>query len=331
MARHDPDATLKLEPPRHGSVGGVRRKTGYIAATAALLVAVAAVGMLAVGVLSPTPPVPTSTTAPDRVAQSPPGRGETEILAQRADTLIVGRFGPNRQIVVLDFPNLTAQGLAFNRMAAFIEKRGMPRDRVLTDSELANALVLDNSDVATYYYGHDYRAEEVRRFFSTARKQNLALGLAEQELYTILNREGMLADSANLTVISIPREGSDPFVDASGRASLLRHELSHGEYFTNPIYASFVRRFWTDEMTAADREDFRRFLSQQGYDGDSDDLMANETQAHLMHTTDGRYFNARDCGIPRDRISALRAVFLAKMPPGWLRDAAIASRPSLPE
>lgn len=328
MARHDPDATVKLQPPRHGSVGSVRRKGRYIIAAAVLLVAAGVVGMLAVGVLSPAAPPP---TIPDRLAQSPPGRSETEILAQRADTLIVGRFGPNQQILVLDFPSLTAQGLAFNRMAAFIEKRGMPRDRVLTDQELADALLLDNSDVATYYYGHDYRAEDVRRFFATARKQNLALGRAEQELYAILDREGMLAVSANTTVISIPREGSDPFVDASGRASLLRHELSHGEYFTNPIYASFVRRFWSDEMTAADREDFRRFLSQQGYDGNSDDLMANETQAHLMHTTDGRYFNARDCGIPRDRIMALRAVFLAKMPPGWLRDAALASRASLPE
>ena len=138
---------------------------------------------------------------------------------------------------------------------------------------------------------------------------------------------GVLAGDA---VISIPRQGSDPFVDASGRASLLRHELSHGEYFTNPAFADYVQHFWATEMTEADRAAFRGFLSRQGYDPANDDLMANETQAHLMNTTDRRYFNAAACGLPLERVKALRATFLAGMPAGWLRDSMLRSSAALP-
>ena len=288
-------------------------------------------GFFAARTFAPSPSPTSIAHSPPSVAPLPVLRGEAEILAQPTDQLVAVRFEPNPQILVLDFPSLTAQGLAFNRLAAFIEKRGMPRDRVLDDVELTAALELDHSTVATYYYGHDYKAEDIARFYTTARGQNLILGAPEQELHLLLERAGMLVDGANAAVISIPRVGSDAFVDASGRASLLRHELSHGEYFTNPIYAGFVRQFWAEQMTAADRAAFRNFLSQQGYDPENDDLMANETQAHLMHTTDGRYFNARDCGIPLGRINVLREKFVAQMPHGWLRDVALASRTTLPE
>ena len=302
-----------------------------VVAVIGLGVAVSLGGFFAIRAFYPTSQPSRSAVSIALVAPHPTGLTEAEILAQRADKLIIVRFEPNPRILVLDFPSLVAQGMAFNRMAAFIEKRGLSRDRVLNDQELAEALELDHSTVATYYYGHDYKAADVARFFATAQRQNLLLGAAEKELFAVLSREGLLADRANASVISIPRVGSDPFVDASGRASLLRHELSHGEYFTNPAYAEYVRQFWTDRMTADDRTAFGAFLSQQGYDPDNFDLMANETQAHLMHTTDSRYFNARACGIPLDRITRLREIFLAEMPVGWLRDAAMASRAILPD
>jgi hypothetical protein len=152
----------------------------------------------------------------------------------------------------------------------------------------------------------------------------------EERLRGILSGAGMLHESAEGAVISIPREGSDPFVDASGRQSLLRHELSHGEFFTVPAYADFSRRFWNQEMAETDRAAFRNFLIRQGYDPKDEDLLINEMQAHLMHTTDMRYFNARDCGLPRARVDTLRALFAAKMPAGWLQDTARKSLTLLP-
>lgn len=263
---------------------------------------------------------------PTRIEPAPL-RSEADILHEEADSLVATRFDQNPHILVLDFHSLSDQGQAFNRIAAFLEKRGLPRDRVLTDTELAAAIRADNATAATYYYGHDYREADLARFYATAARQHLALSRAEQRLHALLALRGVLAEDA---VISIPPLGSDKFVDASGRASLLRHELSHGEYFTNPGFADYVRRFWASEMTEADRAAFRGFLSRQGYDPANDDLMANETQAHLMNTTDRRYFSASACGIPAERLQVLRAAFLAGMPEGWLRDAMLRSRDALP-
>ncbi|HVY17416.1 MAG TPA: hypothetical protein VHB27_19495, partial [Rhodopila sp.] len=235
-----------------------------------------------------------------------PERTEAEILAEDVDTLTPSWFLENPNILVLDFPSLIAQGEAFNRMAAFIEKRGIPHDRVLNDAELAEAIQADNATAATYYYGHDYRAADIQRFYATVDAEHLPLTPPERGLRTLLDAEGILKPYANKAVISIPRRGSDPFVDESGRESLLRHELSHGEYFTDPGYASYVQKFWATRMTDSDRSIFRSFLTRQGYDPANDDLMMNEMQAHLMNTTDRRYFNAAACGITADRLQVLR-------------------------
>jgi hypothetical protein len=83
-------------------------------------------------------------------------------------------------------------------------------------------------------------------------------------------------------------------------------------------------------MNDADRASFIGFLSRQGYDASNEDLMANEMQAHLINTTDRRYFNAQACGLPVARLEALRDLFIAGMPAGWLKDAVMLSRDKLP-
>ncbi len=339
MPPDDLDATVKL-PRNRGPVplgagqpvnAGAGRARWLLAGGAFLLVlAIAGGALLWRGRIPPpallAPPPASPVPAPAPAASILPLRSEAEILAGRADTLTAMWFSANARILVLDFPTLTAQGQAFNRMAAFLEKLGLPRDRVLSDAEMVEAIRADKSTVETYYYGHDYRAVDVARFYQAVDRQGMALAPDELSLRVLLEREGLLKPGANAAVISIPREGSDPFVDASGRASLLRHELSHGEYFTNPEYAAFSRRFWNEEMNESDRQAFRAFLQRQDYDPANEDLIVNETQAHLMHTTDTRYFNPRDSGVAPDRIAALRADFLAKMPAGWLHDAAAALR-----
>lgn len=340
MRQPDPDATIivaRKRPP-----AGAGRRIGLAAAVAAaVLIAGGGVGYILLHKpTAPTPPaaVPLAPVAP--LAPAPPlakpvpppmaQLGERAILAQRAEDWIAVRFAANPRILVVDFPTLTAQGRAFNRMAAFLEKLGLPRDRVLDDQELNTAIGRDQATVETYYYGHDYRAADVARFFATADLQGVRLLPDERRLRGILQQEGLLAAGVNAAVISIPREGSDPFVDASGRASLLRHELSHGEFFTNPDYATFARRFWANDMSETDRARFREFLTRQGYEPHDEDLLINEMQAHLMHTTDVRYFNARDCGIPAPRVAMLRARFAETMPRNWLHEATALALPRLP-
>lgn len=276
------------------------------------------------------PPAPATVAPAVSAAPALPRLSEAAILVEKVDRMTAAWFAPNPHILVLDFPDLVSQGEALNRVAAFVEKQGLPRDRVLDDQELAEAVKADNSTVGTYYYGHDYRSADLRRFYDTVDKQHLALTPPEMALRALLTQQGILAPGADKAIISIPREGSDPFVDLSGRQSLLRHELSHGEYFTDASYTAYVQKFWLTGMTDADRQTFIGFLTRQGYDPKNEDLMANETQAHLMNTTDARYFNSQACGLPVARLQELRIAFLAGMPAGWLRDAATAMEPHLP-
>ncbi len=45
----------------------------------------------------------------------------------------VFRFAPNPRILVLDFASLLDQGRMLNRIAALVEKSGLPHDRLLTN------------------------------------------------------------------------------------------------------------------------------------------------------------------------------------------------------
>ncbi len=245
---------------------------------------------------------------------------EAEILANNPEHLTVFRFAPNPGILVLDFPDLAQQGQMLNRVAAFVEKAGLPHNRVLTDAELDAAIRASGATPSTYYYGHDYRAADLVRFFALADRAGVALTPEEERLRRLLRQVGWMNASVAGALISIPKTGVDPLVDRAARGVILHHELSHGEYFTNPAYAAYVAAFWRDEMQGADRDAFRRFLAADGYDPAIEDLMMNEMQAYLMHTRDPRFFNPARLGIAPARLAALQAAFLLGMSPGWLRD-----------
>lgn len=253
---------------------------------------------------------------------------EAEILANDDDQTTVFRFAANRRVLVLDFASLREQGLMLNRAAAMVEKVGLPRDRVLRDEELDAAIAAAGDTMETYYFGHDYAAADLVRFFAAADRDQVVLRPQEEWLRRLLWQEGMLSEGARGAVISIPRAGAGEGIDAGLRATILRHELSHAEFFTNPMYAEYSRRFWRDGLDDAGRDAFRKFLAAQSYDATLEDLMANEMQAYLMHTTDTRLFNAGSLGVALEVMDRWQAGFLLGMPNGWLRDACVASLPS---
>lgn len=280
--------------------------------------------------VAPPTPAP-QVVAPPAVAPTPayPIRtaSEADILVDAPEQLAIFRFAPNPHVLVLDFPSLRQQGEMLNRIAALVEKAGQPRDRVLTDPELAAAIRAAGETVESYYYGHDYRAADLARFFALADRDHVQLTREEEQLRGLLRQEGWLSPGAVAALISIPRLGAEKFIDEAARATILHHELSHGEYFTDPDYAGFTRRFWHTVMTDDDRARFRAFLASQGYDTGLEDLMMNEMQAYLMHTPDQRFFNARAVGLPQERLDRLRVLFAAEMPRGWLRDETPAPAP----
>ncbi len=238
----------------------------------------------------------------------PPLATAEAIAARRGgDGLAIFRLASNPAIWVFDFPDLAAQGEAFNRAAAFFEKASAPRDRVLADAELAAAIAADGHTADNYYFGHNYRASELRRFFAAADAQGVALNRAERRVREALARAARLhPGGAEVAVLGIPGVGGE--VDGPMRESILRHELGHGEFFTRPDLAARVMAVWRDGFAEPEREAFRRFLSAAGYDSAQEELAANEAFAFLLHTPDPRFFDpGRDVGWGAAQAEALRA------------------------
>jgi hypothetical protein len=245
---------------------------------------------------------------------------EATILGNSATGPSIFRLDANAAVLVLDFPDLRQQGMMLNRVATLVEKIGLPRDRVLNDADLDAAIRSRGDTVETYYYGHDYAAADLARFFLLADRDAVRLTPEEEELRALLRDEGFLAPGARKALISIPREGAAPGIDAVMRRTILRHELSHAEFFSNPAYADYVRRFWNETLDAPTRQAFVSFLTASDYDAAVPDLFANEMQAYLMHTADPRMFSTASLGLSANTFARLQASFLIGMPPGWLRD-----------
>ncbi|MDE1906511.1 MAG: hypothetical protein KGH75_08695 [Rhodospirillales bacterium] len=252
---------------------------------------------------------------------------ETEIDQTQPCTNIVTYLAPDKSVVVIDFPSLEAQGLALDRVAAFVEKASVPHNRVLDDAALNAAITASGDTVASYYYGHDYQAADLARFFALAQSENIALNPQELWLQRLLRQLGWLAPGAKGAIITLPVAGGD--IPPEMRAVILRHEISHGAFYTIPEYRHYVEQFWAS-LTPDDRAAFTGFLGRQGYDTNLTELMLNETQAYLIFTRDPRFFNAAAIGKTEAEISQLRQGFIANMPNFWLTPLASSPLPPVP-
>ncbi|UPY37359.1 hypothetical protein [Sediminicoccus sp. KRV36] len=262
---------------------------------------------------SPSPPhvaPPPVATGP---ALAPPLLDFAGLLAHRAAVPTALRWAANPLVWVLDFPSLELQGQAMNRAAALIEKAQTPRDRVLSDAELAAAVAADQRSTADWYFGHNYRASDLTRMFDLAARQGLRLNPLEAWLRDQVELAGRVDRGRETAFITIPAIGAH--VDAQMRSSVLRHELSHGQFFTLPFFAAHVMRIWESGFTEAERSAFRRFLGAEGYDTGQAEVMANEAMAYLLYTPDRRFFDpARDLGWSDAQAERLRALLREAAP-----------------
>ncbi len=310
--RRNPDDTVIMRPKRE------RRGLVPALLSAALLLVAGASG--AVVWLRNSP----ATTSLPPIADAT----EADLQVESPGALTLRRFAPNSAIVVLDFPTLAEQGRMLNRVAAWAEKAGVPHDRLLTDAELAAAIQASGTTPDTYYYGHDYRAADIARFFQLADKEGIKLDPDEEALRGIMARAGSEPFGAG-ALITLPRADAANQVDAVARAVILHHELAHGEYFTNATYNRYVHTIWDTVLTETERARFRSYLAEDGYDPAIEDLMINEMQAYMMHTPDPRFFDVAKLGIAPARLSDIRQSFAANMPSCWLRNETSAT-PTLP-
>jgi hypothetical protein len=300
----DPDAThaLRAQPQRGARAGSLTKPL-----TGALALALLLAAIVALVALRRTPPAASAVAAL-------PMADEAALLAAPTKKLSLWRFSADPRIVVAIFPSLHAQALALNRVAAFVERPGVPRDHVLDDTALAAAMGHTALTFDTYYYGHDYRSADLARFYATADHDRAALNENERGLRARLDAARFF-NGAPAALITLPPHG-DGILDPVGRTTVLNHELAHGAYFTDPAYAAYVDAFWTG-LTEAQRSAFRQFLEGEGYDGGNDDLMRNETQAYLIFTADPRMFDPTRIGVPE--ALELRRAFIAGLPTAWLR------------
>ncbi|HTB43587.1 MAG TPA: hypothetical protein VK741_08180 [Acetobacteraceae bacterium] len=340
----DVDDTIRLAPaPKKPPLLTSRRAWlagAGILGTACLLRGVSSL------VLSPRPPPVATASLPVPLAPTvahPEARSlatpqameiraatEQEILRNVATGLTVFRFAPDQRILVLDFASLHQQGMMLNRVAALIEKSGQPRNRVLTAAELAEAIRAGGDTPDTYYYGHDYSAASLRRFFMQVDKEQLPLDPEEATLRALLEQVDWFKPDVNGGLISIPAVGADANVTLSARGTILHHELSHGMFFGDPDYATFVHGFWEGALTADERGGVRQFLGSEGYDTAYEELMYNEMQAYLMFTRDPEFFMPEHVGMTSARLADLQGTFLRAMPTGWLQDALAATPVIIP-
>ena len=257
--------------------------------------------------VSPVPIAPEPPSLADRLASLPPLLDEAAIRAHRAAQPTLLRYAGNPAVFVMDFPTLEAQGAALNRFAALVEKAGMPRERVLNEVEMADAIARNGDTAATFYYGHNYRGTDIARFFRLAAQVGATLRPEEAWVERQFHQaRSLLPEGQEIVMLSIA--APDARMEPSWRATILRHELGHGLFGTTPAYAAHIHRVWRERFTEAERAAFRDFLGREGYDTGIEQLMVDETQAYLLHTPDPRFFNAMHVGMTEAEVARLRGL-----------------------
>jgi hypothetical protein len=189
-------------------------------------------------------------------------------------------------VLVFDFKDYATQDRYLKRIAFFVEKIGYRG--VLAGDETISALHGWNA--------HDYRAEDLAAFFQAVRDRNFPIDAEERELEGVLLDSGILRDAGGKlsagtgAMISISRESSDYL-----RWTFAVHESTHGVFFADPEYRSFVRKLWSS-VGPDEKWFWKTYLGWAAYDIGSDYLIGNEFQAYLLQQPKDKaeeYFSKR--------------------------------------
>jgi hypothetical protein len=175
-------------------------------------------------------------------------------------------------ILIFDTADYAVQDRLFKRLAFFVEKAGY-RGRLAGDGEIA------------WQHGwnaHDYRAEDLARFFELARIQDFPLLAEERELERILldqgiiRREGGEIRAGEGGIISISRESPDYL-----RSLFMVHEAYHGLFFIDEDFRDFSRSRW-DSLSRTAKRFILSYFDYQHYDITDQYLVLNEFMAHVL-------------------------------------------------
>jgi len=175
-------------------------------------------------------------------------------------------------VLIFDTADYEVQDRTFKRLAFFVEKKGF-RGRLVSLDEVKNR---------HGYNAHDYRAEDLARFFTLADAGLTPLSPEETLLRRILLDNQIILEGeggflpGRGAVLSISRN-SPPAL----RRHLLTHECMHGVFFSSPAYRAACENAWKS-LSAAEQDFWELFLDWQGYDITDSLLVVNEFQAYML-------------------------------------------------
>jgi hypothetical protein len=187
-------------------------------------------------------------------------------------------------LLIFDTADYAVQDRLLKRLAFFTEKAGF-RGRLASDAEIADL---------HGWNAHDYRAEDMARFFDMARAADFPLLPEERDLERILLAAGIIHRSGNgrITggeggIISISRESTEYL-----RGLFMVHEGFHGLFFIDDDFRLFCGQRW-DRMDPQSRRFITNYFDYQHYDIKDGYLMVNEFMAHILQqpvSQAGTYF-----------------------------------------
>ena len=206
-----------------------------------------------------------------------PQLGEGADFAYRAWDLLPA-------VLIFDFRDYATQDAYLKRLAFFVEKRGFA-GRLASDTEIASL---------HGWNAHDYRAEDLAAFFTTAAETSFRLNQKEEALRDFLVAQHVIArkgggyGGGGGAIISISQESP-----AYLRRLFLTHESSHALFFVDEGYRQLATSLW-DSMSREERWFWKLYFGWMNYDTGSSYLMASEVQAYLVQQPVAgatKYFN----------------------------------------
>jgi hypothetical protein len=175
-------------------------------------------------------------------------------------------------LLIFDTADYAVQDRLLKRLAFFTEKAGY-RGRLANDAEIADQ---------HGWNAHDYRSEDLARFFDLARSVDFPLLQEERELERILLDAGIIRRSGSDIVsgeggiISISRESQDYL-----RTLFMVHESFHGLFFIDADFRDYSRRRW-EQFDPAIKKFTLSYFDYQHYDIKDEYLVINEFMAHCL-------------------------------------------------
>ena len=164
------------------------------------------------------------------------------------------------------------QARMFKRLAFFVEKPGF-------SGKLHSNETIGNRHG---WNAHDYRAEDLARFFRKAREENFTLNPEEEILFRELTANGILRREDG---IIMPGSGSVLSVSMETplalRTKFLIHESFHGLFFTSPRFRIACLDSWRN-LSRAEQDFWKMFFSYRTYNINNEFLLVNEFMAYLM-------------------------------------------------